>query len=156
MTTQEVTFSILVALALSIMPSNNGNSQDAIRVETSSEPVVPEAIKRKVEKIKEKSAVEDSLINRLDAPAEIIKEAVKEVAQSSKVLDNTNQRLDRIIVSLAPVKVKRNKMVITAHVEYKKPVGYTVPESKPVEWPQVCPAEVERRNLFQRIFHWIR
>lgn len=150
---QEFTLSVGLALSFTSMPANNGKSQDTAPSVKTSTPVIPEAIKRKEEKLKEKDQVIDSLFIKIDKAPTLLEQAIKEVNVSGKILDNTDRSLSR---SLAVLKEKESKRATFPVLTILTPVKYTIPRSKQVPLPEVCPADIQKRHFFQRIFNWFR
>lgn len=155
---QEFLFGMIMSFFFTSIPANTGNGQDTVEVKTYTGPYIPVAIKRKIDSLEVKDATIDSLFEKIDQAPIVLEKATKEVKKSSKMLDDTDRRLDRIIYALTPKEIAKKQLRIARPITYKPlvPSSVTVPESKPVLLPEICPSEVKDKNLFRKIFYWVR
>lgn len=100
-------------------------------------------------KLLEKDLIIDSLFKNMDAVPAALKKATFEMEAGAKLLDRSDRRLTRSINALQPRPSRYTRLEILT------PVGYSIPESKPADLPEITYEKRDER-FFRKIFNWFR
>jgi len=92
----------------------------------------------------------ETLIVQSDSSAAKIQEITTTSASTETVMSDTYKRAINIIVTLRNIQPAE----VPVHFTPLRPVIYTIPEPKPVDFPAVEPPVVDSRGFFKKLFHW--